>query len=87
LRYVALSPNAQAMAENMYRGLWSWIICVLVTVLVSYATRPKPDSELVGLVYGVTAIPSESEVALYQRPEFWAVLVGVVFVIFNLIFW
>ncbi len=87
LRYVALSPNAQAMAENMYRGLWSWIICVLVTVLVSYATRPKPDSELIGLVYGVTAIPSESEVALYQRPEFWAVLVGVVFVILNLIFW
>jgi len=87
LRYVALSPNAQAMAENMYRGLWSWIICVLVTVLVSYATRPKPNSELVGLVYGVTAIPSESEVALYQRPEFWAVLVGVVFVILNLIFW
>src|SRR6202021_955554 len=31
LRYVALSPNAQAMAENMYRGLWSWIICVLIT--------------------------------------------------------
>src|SRR5512138_1804108 len=29
LRYVALSPNARDMAENMYRALWSWIVCVL----------------------------------------------------------
>src|SRR5438094_6741195 len=26
LRYIALSPNAKDMAENMYRGLWSWVI-------------------------------------------------------------
>ena len=25
LRYVALSPHAKDMAENMYRALWSWI--------------------------------------------------------------
>ena len=31
-RYIALSPYAKDMAENMYRALWSWIICVLVTV-------------------------------------------------------
>ena len=28
LRYIALSPNAKDMAENMYRALWSWMICV-----------------------------------------------------------
>ena len=28
-----LSPNAKDMAENMYRALWSWIICVIVTVV------------------------------------------------------
>src|ERR1700704_5500234 len=33
LSYVALSSHARDMAENMYRALWSWIICVLVTVL------------------------------------------------------
>jgi SSS family solute:Na+ symporter len=87
LRYVALSPNARDMAENMYRGLWSWIVCVLVTVAVSYMTKPKPDSELTGLVYGVTAIPHEAEVELYKRPAFWAVVVGVVFVILNILFW
>jgi len=87
LRYVALSPNARDMAENMYRGLWSWIVCVLVTVAVSYVTKPKPDSELNGLVYGVTAIPQEAEVALYRRPAFWAVVVAVIFVALNILFW
>src|SRR5436309_2075603 len=87
LRYVALSPNARDMAENMYRALWSWIVCVCVTVMVSYMTVPKSDLELSGLVYGVTAIPRENDVAFYQRSLFWAVVVGVVFVILNIIFW
>ena len=39
LRYIALSPYAKDMAENMYRALWSWIICVVVTVVVSLLTR------------------------------------------------
>ncbi|HEY4960774.1 MAG TPA: sodium:solute symporter family protein [Terriglobales bacterium] len=87
LRYVALSPNARDMAENMYRALWSWIVCVSVTVVVSLLTKPKPDSELVGLVYGVTEIPHEGDIALWQRPIFWAVVVAVVFVIFNILVW
>jgi len=87
LRYVALSPNARDMAENMYRALWSWIVCVCVTVMVSYLTTPKPDVELSGLVYGVTAIPREDEVPFYQRPLFWAAVVAMVFVILNIVFW
>jgi SSS family solute:Na+ symporter len=87
LRYVALSTDARDMAENMYRALWSWMICVLVTVIVSLATKPKPDAELVGLVYGVTPIPRESEAAWWQRPVFWAVAVFVVFVLFNIYVW
>jgi len=87
LRYIALSPYAKDMAENMYRALWSWIICVVVTVVVSMATRPKSDAELRGLVYGATDIPSEAHLALYQRPIFWAVIVALVFAILNIIFW
>jgi SSS family solute:Na+ symporter len=87
LRYVALSPNARDMAENMYRALWSWIVCVVVTVAVSYMTKPRQDSELTGLVYGVTTIPHETEVPFYQRPVFWAVVISVVFVVLNIIFW
>jgi SSS family solute:Na+ symporter len=87
LSYVALSSHARDMAENMYRALWSWIVCVVVTVIVSCVTAPKPESELVGLVYGATEIPSEGHMPLYQRPAFWAVAVAAVFVILNIIFW
>jgi SSS family solute:Na+ symporter len=75
------------MAENMYRGLWSWIVCVLVTVIVSYATRPKPVEELTGLVYGCTELPSEGHLPLYQRPVFWACVVGAGLCVLNVIFW
>jgi len=87
LSYIALSPNAKSMAENMYRGLWSWIICVVVTVGVSLASKPKPASELAGLVYGTYTLPSEAGLPLYKRPIFWAAIVGAVFVILNIIFW
>jgi SSS family solute:Na+ symporter len=87
LSYIALSRQAKDMAENMYRAMWSWIICVIVTVLVSMATRPKPETELKGLVYGVTEIPREEHVSLVHRPAFWAVVVSVVLVIFNLLLW
>jgi SSS family solute:Na+ symporter len=87
LRYVALSPRARDMAENMYRALWSWLICVLITVVVSLVTTPKSESELTGLVYGVTEIPSEALVPVYQRPWFWAIVVSVCFVIVNVVFW
>jgi solute:Na+ symporter, SSS family len=87
LRYVALSPYAKDMAENMYRALWSWVVVVVVTVVVSLLTKPRPDSELVGLVYGVTEIPSEGDIPVYKRPVFWAVVVAMVFVILNLMVW
>jgi SSS family solute:Na+ symporter len=87
LHFIAISPHAKDMAENMYRALWSWIICAIVTIVVTYFTKPKPESELVGLVYGATKIPSEGHLALYQRPAFWAVVVALVFVVLNIIFW
>ena len=87
LRYVALSPNAKALAQDMYQALWSFCICVIVTVVVSYATQPKADAELEGLVYGLTAVPSVGDVAIYEKPIFWAGVVGIIFVILNILFW
>ena len=86
LRYFALSSAAKPMAENMFRALWSWIICVGVTVIVSYFSKPKPESELSGLVYGATAIPHEADMPLHKRPIFWAAVITVVFVFLNIYF-
>jgi solute:Na+ symporter, SSS family len=87
LAYVALSTHARDMAENMYRALWSWLVCVVVTVVVSLVTKPKPESELAGLVYGATQIPSDRQLSFYQRPIFWAGVVAVLFVTLNVLFW
>ena len=87
LRYVALSPNAKALAQDMYQALWSFIVCVTVTVLVSLATPRRSDAELAGLVYGLTEVPSVGDVPFYQKPLFWAGVVSVFFVFLNIIFW
>ncbi len=87
LRYVALSPDAKGLAQDMYQALWSFLVCVIVTVLVSLATKPTPAAELTGLVYGLTPIPEVSNVPVYQKPLFWAAIVVVVFFILNIIFW
>ncbi|MGH9412701.1 MAG: sodium:solute symporter family protein [Terriglobales bacterium] len=87
LATIALSPHAKTMAEDMYRALWSWIIAVIVTVIVSLATAPRPEAELEGLVYGCTLLPDEGELRLRQRPWFWAVVMIVVLFIANIVFW
>jgi solute:Na+ symporter, SSS family len=87
LRYVALSPHAKALAQDMYQALWSFLVCVVVTVVISLATKPRPDSELKGLVYGLTEIPSVGEVPLYEKPLFWAAVVTVIFFVLNILFW
>ena len=70
LRYVALSPDAKDMAENMYRALWCFLVTVIVTFIVSMVTTPKTDVELNGLVYGATTIPQEPLVPWYKNE--WA---------------
>jgi len=87
LAILAFSSDAKAMAENLYRFIWSWMVCVLVTILVSLMTKPKPASELQDLVYGFASLPSEKDVPFYRRPIFAAALVAAIFVILNLIFW
>jgi solute:Na+ symporter, SSS family len=87
LRYVALSPDAKDMAENIYRALWSWLMCVTVTVVVSLLTKPRPVSELAGLVYGASPLPEEHDEHWYQRPIVWASVVFAAFLALNIMFW
>jgi solute:Na+ symporter, SSS family len=83
----ALSPLAKGLAQDMYQALWSCLVCVLVTVVVSLATTPKPVAELTGLVYGFTPIPKEENVPLLHKPIFWACVALALFVILQIIFW
>ncbi len=87
VRYVALSSQAEDQAQNMFRALWSCLICAAVTVAVSYVTKPKPDAELTDLVYGLTPIPKDEHVSAFHSPLFWGAVVAIVFVILQIIFW
>ena len=87
LAVIALSSDAKALAEDMYRALWSCLLNVIVTVIVSLMTAPRPESELEGLVYGATKIPSEGQISLVRRPIFWAGVALGLFLILQWIFW
>jgi len=82
-----LSPLAQPLAQAMWQALWSTLTCVVVTVVVTLITQPKPDSELVGLVYSLTEVPQEQYTSLLHKPVFWAVVSLVAFAILQIIFW
>jgi SSS family solute:Na+ symporter len=87
VEHIALSPLAMDMAVNMYSALWSLLVCVGVTVLVSLVTRPKSDDELKDLVYGMTHVPDEGLCRWYKHPKFWAAVVLAALVAVNILFW
>jgi len=87
LRHVAFSEHAKDMAENVYRAMWSLIVNVVVTVAVSLFTKPKPEHELRGLVYGLTELAPEGHFPFFRRPITWAAAVAVGFVLLNVLFW
>ncbi len=75
------------MAQNFWIAINAFTACVLVTVVVSLATKPRPEAELKGLVHGLTEKPPEEHVAWYMRPWVLSVVAGVVCVLLNLLFW
>ncbi len=87
LRYVAFSPDAKDMAENMYRALWSVSTAMLVTFVVSLFTAPRPVAELDGLVYGATKLPAEEPVPFYKSEWCWTAIAIVAFLGLNIYFW
>jgi solute:Na+ symporter, SSS family len=62
-----------ATAETMYGAIYSFLAVMVVSVVVTLFTTPKPVSELKGLVYGVGTIDVKGDVvagdaAWYRSP-------------------
>lgn len=83
----SLHEFPSSMAQNFWIAIIAWTVCLVVTFAVTLVTTPKPESELHNLVYGVTDIPHEADAPWYKRPGPLAVVVIVVLVAVNLIFW
>ena len=74
------------MAQNFWIAIVAFTSCFLVTVLVSAFTEPRKESELEGLVYGLTKIRHDEGAKWYERPVVLAVFVLVLVVILNVWF-
>jgi SSS family solute:Na+ symporter len=74
------------MAQNFWIAIFAWTSCFLITIAVSAATRPRPQNELSGLVYGLTKIPHEAGVSWYRRPAPVAAVVALLLLLLNLWF-
>ena len=83
----ALSPYAQGLAQDMYQALWSCVTCVVVTVLVTLVTKPRPDEEMKGLVYALTEVAHEEHTSFLHRPLFWGIVALAALVVLQVIFW
>jgi len=75
------------MAQNFWTAILAWTTCFVVTILVSLATRPREETELVGLVYSLTERPKEERLPWYQRPAIVGVIVLLMTLALNIIFW
>jgi SSS family solute:Na+ symporter len=75
------------MAGNFWRATVAWTACFVATVLISLITKPKPESELWGLCWGMAKPVVKVPSVWYKKPEILAVIVLVITVVLNVIFW
>jgi SSS family solute:Na+ symporter len=85
--FITLSSPASDMAANFWRAWWAWLICFVVTIIISLFTRKKPKEELVGLVKGLTPETVNKDIPFIKRPEFYAIISLIILVVLNVIFW
>jgi len=74
------------MAQNFWGAIFAFSTNLLVTVVVSLCTKPRPESELVGLVHSLTPKPPHAHAEWWKRPEALAVAILLVAVGLNIFF-
>ena len=74
------------LGQTFWTAISAFVTCLVVTVVVSLLTQPRPAGELRGLVYSLTPQPEEAHVEWYRRPATLAVVVLALTVVLNIIF-
>jgi solute:Na+ symporter, SSS family len=86
LELLGVISYGSPMAGNFWRAVWSWAICVGVTVIVSLLSSPKREEELEGLVWGLTQRAQAAKQPWYKSPWILAALALVLAVLLNVVF-
>jgi len=84
---ITFSSTNSDMAANFWRAWWAWLICFVLTIVISFFTKKRPKEELIGLVKGLTKETVDLQVKFYRRPVFYAILSMAVLIILNIYFW
>jgi solute:Na+ symporter, SSS family len=74
------------MAMNFYGAIWAFSVNFVVAIAISLMGRPKPEKELVGLVYSLTPKPVEHHMEWYEKPTTIAYGLIIMLVALNIIF-
>ncbi|MGI4828680.1 MAG: sodium:solute symporter family protein [Janthinobacterium lividum] len=74
------------MAQNFWTAIFAFSVNMIFTVGVSLVTIPRPEAQLVGLVYSLTPKPVETHLSWYQKPSTLGFAVLGMLIILNLIF-
>jgi SSS family solute:Na+ symporter len=74
------------LGQTFWTAIAAWTTCFVVTILISVVTRPRPENELVGLVYSLTPKPESTARSVWEKPAFLGVVVLVILLILNIIF-
>jgi len=75
------------MAQNFWGAMVAWTTCFVATGAISVATAAKADSELRGLVFGLTERSTDRDQAWYHRPAVLAAVVLTLTLALNILFW
>jgi solute:Na+ symporter, SSS family len=85
--YLTFSRVPSDMGANLWRAFWAWIVTFVLTVALSLVTEPRKESELEGLVLGLTRRERTEEAVWWKRPLVWALVSLTACVLLNLYFW
>ena len=86
LKVVSTFPSE--MAQNFWLAAFAFIACFTLTLVISLATRSqKTDADLKGLVYSLTPKIVDNNLPVYQKPAVVGVVLLIVCVILNFLFW
>ena len=75
------------MAQNFWLAIFAFGVSFLLTVVISLATKRKPDEELKGLVYSLTPKIKDNQQHFLLRPAVLGIILLIACVILNIIFW
>jgi len=79
-------PISSGMGQAFIVASFSWIANFFTTIAVSLVTKPKPDEELRGLVYSLTEKVYGTEKRWYLKPAPLGIILLVITIVLNIIF-